>query len=111
MIFVFAGTLLIVINHLVRYFLRKKKGEQVVVERNNKLFGIVSTLIIIAVSAALIIPGTLLMINNPFNAVVAYNSFNVGLIILVLGCSALLSLGISLPILIDGIKTKVAFNE
>ncbi len=111
MIFVFAGTLLIVINHLVRYFLRKKKGEQVVAKRNNKLFGIVSSLIIIAVSAALIIPGALLMINNPFNAVVAYNSFNVGLIILVLGCSALLSLGISLPILIDGIKTKVAFNE
>ena len=89
MIFVFVGTLLIVGNHLVRNFLRKKKGTYKVV---------------IAISVVL-------LTSNKFEIKVTYNGFNVGLMILVLGVSVLLGLAISLPILFDGLKNKQLQNE
>ena len=108
MIFVFVGTLLIVANHIIRRILKNKKKEPV---NANQQLGLVSTIIIVIVGGALLISGALLMANNQFNPVVTYNSFNVGLIILVLGCSVLLTLGISLPILFNSFKAKEAFNE
>ena len=108
MIFVFVGTLLIVTNHIIRRILKNKKKEPV---NSNQQLGIISTIIITLVGGALLISGLLLMANNQFNPVVTYNSFNVGLIILVLGCSILLTLGISLPILFNSFKAKEAFNE
>ena len=105
MIFVFAGTLLIVVNHIVRLIL-KKKNNTYEVKTNDKMLGLISSIIIFIVAGALIGVGAYLMGNNAFNAIVAYNSFNVGLIVLVLGCSILLTLGISLPILINSFNKQ-----
>ena len=105
MVFVLAGTLLIVINHIVRYIIKKKKTTYEVKPYDKKL-GIISTSIIVIVAASLIAVGAFLMISNEFLDQVAYNNFNIGLIILVLGVSALTTLGISLPILIESFKKQ-----
>ena len=100
MIFVFVGTLLIVANHIVRLIIKKKKGAYKVKPYDTKL-GIISTLAIVVVGAALTAVGAYLMSSNQFVQVVALNKFNVGIILLVLGASALITLGISLPILFN----------
>ena len=100
MIFVFVGTLLIVGNHIVRLIVKKKKNAYEVKPYDMKL-GIISTAIIVIVGGALTAFGAYLMGSNKFVEVVAYNSFNIGVIILVLGASVLLTLGISLPILFN----------
>ena len=46
------------------------------------------------------------MVNNQFKVEVTYNGFNVGLIVLILGISALLCLGISIKKLIFANKTQ-----
>ena len=105
MIFVFAGTLLIVGNHVIRFIIKKKK-QTYVVKDNDKKVGLISIVIILIVSAALLAVGAYMMSNNTFVVKVTYNAFNIGLIILVLGASALLALGISLPILFEAMKKK-----
>ena len=110
MIFVFVGTLLIVGNHLVRNFLRKKKGTYKVGD-NAKKVGLISSIVVFVVAAALIAISVVLLTSNKFEIKVTYNGFNVGLMILVLGVSVLLGLAISLPILFDGLKNKQLQNE
>lgn len=89
MIFVVAGCLLIVGNHLVRYFIRKKKNEPTFRPTTFKNSSILSIALGV-VTIALVIVGTVLMINGTFTGKIAYNSFNLGLIILILGISFLL---------------------
>ncbi len=110
MIFVFVGTLLIVGNHIVRLIIKKKKNAYEVKPYDMKL-GIIATAIIIIVGGALTAVGAYLMGSNKFVEVVAYNSFNIGVIVLVLGASVLLTLGISLPILIESFNTPVEAHE
>ena len=111
MIFVLAGTFLIVINHVVRYIIKKKKNTYQVQPYDKKL-GLVSTIIILIVSGALLAVGAYMMATNEFVTKVEYNTFNIGLMILVLGASAFLTLAISLPILFGGLsKQNEAFNE
>ena len=110
MLFVLIGTLLIVVNHLVRYLLRKKKGSYHAKE-NAKMVGLISSIVVFVISAALIAISVVLLTNNQFKTEVVYNGFNVGLIILVLGVSLLLGLAISLPIFFEGLKNKQLQNE
>ena len=111
MIFVLAGTLLIVVNHVVRFIIKKKKNTYQVQPYDKKL-GLISTIIIVIVSAALLAVGAYMMSSNNFVTKVEYNGFNIGLMILVLGASAFLTLAISLPILFGGLnKQNEAFNE
>ena len=105
MIFVVVGTLLIVANHLIRSILRKKKNEYSVKE-NDKKVAIIGSAVIVVVAIALLVTGALLMANNQFETKVAYNGFNVGLIILILGISAFLCLGISLKKLFFALNNK-----
>ena len=105
MIFVFVGTLLIVINHIVRHILRKKNNT-FSVKSYDKPLGLISTPCLLVVSLVLIIVGAILMSKNPFAAVVTYNSFNVGLILLVLGVSFFICLPISLLITIEAFTYK-----
>ena len=51
------------------------------------------------------------MTSNNFEKVVKYNGFNIGLIILVLGVSVLLTLAISLPILFESFKNTPKEQE
>ena len=111
MVYVIVGTLLIVVNHIVRLIIKKKKGTYVVQPYDKKL-GLVSTIIIVLVSGALLAGGAYMMATNEFVTKVEYNGFNIGSMILVLGVSAFLTLGISLPILFGGLnKQNEAFNE
>ena len=111
MIFVVVGTLLIVGNHIIRSYLRKRKGEYVVKD-NDKKVALIGSTIIVVVGIALVLTGALLMANNQFETKVMYNSFNVGLIILVLGISAFLCLGISIKKLLFALKNeKTLQNE
>ena len=112
MIFVFVGTLLIVINHVVRSFLRKK-NDTFGVKPYDITLGAIASSILVVLSGALIAMGAYLIANNEYIAIVTYNGFHIGLILLVLGLSVLLCLGISLPILINGINKKqsVKTNE
>ena len=95
MIFVLVGTLCIVANHIIRSILRRKSNSYNVKE-NDKMVGIIGSVVVAVVGIALIVTGALLMANNQFEIKVAYNGFNVGLIVLILGVSAFLCLGISI---------------
>ena len=104
LIFVAVGSLLIVINHLVKYSVRKKQDKYVVKKNDlrNSLIGLASVLV---ASLALIITGAVLISSNPFVAVVAYNAFNVGTMILVIGASLIIvGLGVTLPKMIEALK-------
>ena len=97
MIFVLLGALLIVVNHIVRNIIRKKKG-QLVSNPKDKQVGLIGSIAVVVVSGALLATGIYLMTSNAFIEDVAYNGFNVGLMLLVLGASVLLGLAISLPL-------------
>ncbi|MBP3732945.1 MAG: prolipoprotein diacylglyceryl transferase [Bacilli bacterium] len=100
---VVGGVILIVGNHIVRNILRKKNNTFTVKPYDKKL-GLISSLIIIAISAPLLVFGILNLNQGTFEPVMGYNQFNVGLMLLVLGVSALLCLGISVPIFINSLK-------
>ena len=106
--FVLVSALLIVGNHLIRYLLRKKKGE-LHVRKNSFEVGLIGTVIVSILSLGMIIPGIIVMASNTFEKTVPqFNPFNIGLTLLVLGLSLLLGLGISIPKIIEGNKLKHA---
>jgi len=105
MIFVLLGALLIVANHIIRRIIRKKKG-QLVASPKDKNVGLISSIVIVLVAGALLATGAYLMSANAFVEDVAYNGFNIGLMLLVSGASILLSLGISIPIFVNGLKSN-----
>jgi len=107
MVFVIGGTLLVIINHIVRNILRKKNNT-FKAKKNDKKVGIISSLILIVVASGLIALAVYKMNHNPFEVFLAYNGFNEGLILLTIGISLLLGLGISVPMAIDGFKYKEA---
>ena len=59
---------------------------------------------IIIVAAGLIALGAYLMTANPFKVVVEYNGFNEGVMALILGISAFLCLGISIPMTVEAMR-------
>ena len=97
MIYVLVGTLMIVANHIIRNIIRKKKGE-LVINSNDKNVGLIGSIILAIVGGAILAGAIYLLTSNKFETVVAYNGFNIGLMLLVLGVSILLGLAISLPI-------------
>ena len=97
MIYVLVGTLMIIANHIIRNVIRKKKGE-LVVTSNDKNVGLIGSIIVAIVGGAILAGAIYLLTSNKFETVVAYNGFNIGLMLLVLGVSVLLGLAISLPI-------------
>jgi phosphatidylglycerol:prolipoprotein diacylglycerol transferase len=110
MVYVIVGTLLIVVNHIVRNIIKKKNNTFEVKPYDTKL-GSISSLIILAVGGALTGIGAYMMSTNSFETIVKYNGFNVGLIILVVGVSILLTLAISLPILFESFKNTPKEKE
>ena len=93
MIFVFAGSLLIVANHIVRYMIKKKSNTFIKDSPNKRIiFAGVYMNIKAFIGTALVALAIVLMILNPFKKDVAYTGFNIGLICLVCGLSLLISL-------------------
>ena len=106
--FVVVASLLIVGNHLIRYLIRKKKGE-LHVRKNSYKVGLIGSIVISLSSLAMIIPGVIIMNTHTFEKTVPqFNQFNIGLTLFVLGISLFLGFGISLPKLIEGYKLKNA---
>ena len=93
-IFIAGGSLLILINHIVRKSIAIKKGEtsEVKLVKTNISLGVFAV-----IGIALIVTGTTLMSVKGFEATIALNQFNVGLILLVTGITFFLF--ISLPII------------
>ena len=111
MVFVVAGVLCIIVNHIVRNILRKKKGEFKVKASDMKV-GIIGSAVILLIGCPLLsVAVSILMSSTPETRPI-YNNFNIGLMVLVIAVSIILCLGISLMKLFDGLKKdeKVA-NE
>lgn len=103
--FVLVGTLLIVLNHVVRHVIKKNK-KLYVVKSNAKKASLLTSVIIAVCATAFMSVGTLLMNSNQFVAKVEYNGFNVGLILLVVGISILSLIIVSLIKLFEALKSK-----
>ena len=110
MAFVIIGTLLIVVNHIVCYILKKKKGQETA-KPSDKKVGLISACAFILVGGALLAGAIYLLTNNSLVLKPEYNLYNVGLMLLVLGISILLCLGISAIKIIDGFKKPQVANE
>lgn len=103
MAYVAAGVLLIVGNHIVRNYLRKKNNTFFVRE-NDKKVGLIGSIAILAVGGALTVVAINLMATSTFAPVMGYRQFNIGIMLLVVGIAILLGLGISIPTFINGFK-------
>ena len=109
-IFVGGAILLIVINHLVRFFIEEKKGTGITL-KNSLMGGLIgasafgiAAIIFIAIAAVMMAKGT------P-SASIEFNSFNNGLILLVIGVSLFLLAFICLPYILRGLKSRKGQNE
>ena len=103
MAYVAAGVLLIVGNHIVRNYLRKKNNT-FFVRKNDKKVGLIGSIAILAVGGALTVVAINLMATSTFAPVMGYRQFNIGIMLLVVGIAILLGLGISIPTFINGLK-------
>lgn len=88
LIFVFFGALGIVVNHIVRYILKKRKNNYVVLKGDNSL-GLIETIVLGTVGIAILVVSVVLMTKNTFGGTIAYSPFNIGVMLCVLGASVL----------------------
>ena len=95
LIFVIAGFLMIAVNHFVRFLLTKKA-----LDKEAKKDKIAQTICVSVIGIALLVAGIILMNASNFVATLSFNKFNIGVILLALGVSALLCLLITIPPLI-----------
>ena len=96
-LFVIVGMLLILFNHLIRYLIRKKKGENKAVSKWEKLC---KTLVILisCIGGVFLSCGIVTMTLNKIDlSTVSYNMFNFGVVLLVIGLGVLIS--VSIPII------------
>lgn len=103
LIFVGAGTLLIAINHIVRYVLNeKKKGEaSFSIRSNNITISVLSPLAI-----GFMVSGIITMSLNQGGLAIALNPFNIGVICLVVGISFLFLDAVAITELIYKIRNN-----
>jgi len=89
-IFLFAGSLLILGNHIVRYLLRKRQNNLKSTQKGAKN-SLIATISIGGVALAITVLGAVLMIvSKPETSFLAYNNFNFGIIFLIIGLSIML---------------------
>ena len=109
MVFIAGGIFLIMVNHIVRYILKKKKEnfvfDKIGIKRNSIFYGL--TLLI---SLILIVIGSVLMAKNVQSIELKFNDFNIGLIVLIFGISTIFITCIGLPYFIDYFKNKKSEN-
>ena len=91
-IFIAAGVIAIVVNHIVRNILAKKKNEFVTNRFSDYLGGAIA----LAIGISLIVGGAIMMSNSSFSSKIQFDTFNIGIILLVLGGSIVV--GTSIPI-------------
>lgn len=109
LIYVFVSCLLIIINHVVRYILKKRKNSYVVLKGDDKLSQI-EFIAFCVVGIVLIVSGTRLMRLNSdiFNpTVLEINGYTIGIMLLVIGCSVLI---FAVPAVIRYIEARKVKN-
>lgn len=89
LIFVFAGALAIIGNHIVRYILKKRAHNYVVLKNDNKL-ALVETCVFSVIGITLTIVAICLFSTNTFSGKIGYDGFNIGIMLLILGISVLI---------------------
>ena len=93
--FVFFGCLGIIVNHIIRYVLKKRKNTYIV-QKNDINLGMIETIVFAIVGLGLLIPGICMIAGAPALAEgqtrnIGFNdSFNVGMMLLILGLSVAL---------------------
>jgi hypothetical protein len=103
--FIVIGALLIGMNHLIRFLIRRVKDKEF---KQKTLAGPLTFSIIITVIAFnLLINGIILMINNPFSLTLAFSPFNIGIFLTCLGASFLLMLLTSVPYVVNYYEKRI----
>ena len=102
-VFVVGATLLIVINHIVRFIISEKKGTSVTI-KNSLKGGIITASSLLVVSLGFIIPAIILMSKGTPSTTIMFNDFNNGLILLVIGLSFFLLIITCVPYIYKGLK-------
>ena len=95
------AVLLIVINHLVRFMIEVKKGTGVTIKKSFEK-GMIGMFSFLAVSLVFIIIGAVLMSKGTFESYIGFNTFNNGLIVLVIGVSLFLMQLLCVPYIYRG---------
>ena len=107
LMFVFVGTLCIIANHIVRYVIKKRKNNYVVLKGDKKL-GLAGVIGFSVVALCLVIPAIVLLSGNPFSGKIGFDPFNIGVMLLVLGVSVLFYASLSIIRFIEARKVKNA---
>ena len=90
--YVLIGSLLIIVNHVVRYIL-KKRDQKYIVQKGDTKLGLVESICFFSVGLALIITGTYLMSTAPvleegtIRMIGFDDNFNVGIMLLIVGAA------------------------
>lgn len=95
LLYVLLGCLAVVLNHLIRFFIAKKKNNYFVKAYTVKE-SVLGILLVFATSALLAIVGTLFLINSSYKADVHMNNFDIALIFYTVATG--IFIGISIPI-------------
>ena len=102
--FVLIGAAAIFFNHLIRFLINRKKTQ---FKNVNILFSSIVSGLVLLGSVALIVVGSLNMVNGEQNTYfLQFDQFNNGLIILVVGLSLILMFGCALLYLVQGLTKK-----
>ena len=89
LIFVLGGTIGIIVNHIIRYKL-KKRNNTYIVQKNDMKLGLIETGTFGVVGIGLLVTGIILMAGNEYLGKIGFDPFNVGLMLLIVGFSVLL---------------------
>ena len=110
-IFVLAGSFAIALNHVVRHIIRIKKKEPLIANVNRPLSIGVAGVFAVA-GLALVIVGSIFMLQNQQSNFLGFNQYNNGFILLTVGLSFILMLVCSVIYLLQGHKkNKEVTNE
>ena len=110
MVFVVGAVLLIVINHLVRFIIEIKKGTGVTIKKSFEK-GMIGMFAFLAASIGFIVAGAVLMSQGTFEGYIAFNSFNNGLIVLIIGVSIFLLQFLCVPYIYRGFVYRWGKHE
>lgn len=105
-VFVIAGSGCVAINHLIRFYLRKRKGEGM--STINYPVSYVVTGVVAVIGLGLTIFGSILMANNPQSVFLGFNKFNNGFILLSIGLLFMMLLVACFTYLFSGKKKENA---
>ena len=103
--FILIGLVLISLNHLMRYLIKKHKGG-ITISKFTKENNLIASICFFAAAIEFIIPGIILMATNTFSPSLTWNAFNLGVFFLVCG-GGIISLELTtIPYLLEGYLCK-----